>query len=137
MPYSIGLHPYFLRGAETRLTANTQHMMVLAPDGMPIGEEASQHRWRDEVLTRGIQDHCYRDWDGVATLLRPKERMRIRMRAIGCDHLQVYAPDDDYVCVEPQTAGPDAVNCGSSGALRVLNAGDSASIEVFFGAELI
>jgi aldose 1-epimerase len=137
MPYSFGLHPYFLRGAETRLTARTRRMMLLAPDGMPIGEEASTHRWQDEVLTRGVQDHCYRDWDGVAALTRPQDGLRIAMRATGCDHLQVYAPDDDYVCVEPQTAGPDAVNCGPAGGLRVLNAGERASLEVSFSAGLI
>lgn len=136
-PFTFGLHPYFARRADSRLTARVQHRAILSPDGMPLGEDDGTARWRNEPITRGVEDHCYRGWDGTAVIAFPTDGFQVRMRAEGCDFLQVYAPDDDYFCVEPQTGGPNALNRGPDGGARVLQPGATEKISVFFGVEAL
>lgn len=136
-PFTFGLHPYFARRANSRLTARVQHRAILSPDGMPLGEDDGSMRWRNEAITRGVEDHCYRGWDGVASIAFPDEGFQVRMTAKGCDFLQVYAPDADYFCVEPQTGGPDALNRGPESGARILEPGASAKISVCFGVEAL
>lgn len=134
-PFTVGLHPYFARRADSRLTATVRHRAILSPDGMPLGEEDGSTRWRDAAITRGVEDHCYRGWDGVATISFPSDGFRVQMRATNCYFLQVYAPDEDYFCVEPQTGGPDALNRGADGGVRLLAPGAEATIVVCFTPE--
>jgi aldose 1-epimerase len=136
-PCTFGLHPYFARRADSRLTARVRHRAILSPDGMPHGEEDGSRRWRNEPITRGVEDHCYRGWDGVAVIAFPGEGFQVRLHAEGCEFLQVYAPDEDYFCVEPQTGGPDALNRGLDGGVRVLAPGAEDTITVCFTPEPI
>lgn len=136
-PYTFGLHPYFARRADSRLTAGVTHRSILSPEGMPLGEDDATTRWRDEKMTRGIQDHCYRGWDGEAVIAFPDDGFRVRMRADGCGFLQVYAPDEEFFCVEPQTGGPNALNRGADGGMRVLEPGATAIMTVCFTPESI
>jgi aldose 1-epimerase len=134
-PYTFGLHPYFARRGENRLSARVQHRAILSPEGMPLGEEDGSARWRDETVTRGVEDHCYRGWTGEAVVAFIDDRFQVRMRAEGCDFLQVYAPDADYFCVEPQTGGPNALNRGLDGGVRILDPRGRATIVVCFTPE--
>jgi aldose 1-epimerase len=136
-PYTFGFHPYFARRADSRLTARVRHRAILSSDGMPLGEEDGTSRWRSEAITRGVEDNCYRGWDGEAVIAFPAEGFQVRMRADGCDFLQVYAPDEDYFCVEPQTGGPNALNLGQESGVRVLEPGASATIRVCFAPEAL
>jgi aldose 1-epimerase len=136
-PFTFGLHPYFSRRADSRLTAQVKRRSILSPDGMPLGEDDATTRWRDETMTRGIQDHCYLDWDGVAFISFPGDGFRVAMRATGCSFLQVYAPDDEFFCVEPQTGGPNALNRGPDGGVRILAPGAAATITVSFTPEAL
>lgn len=136
-PYTFGLHPYFARRADSRLTARVTHRSILSPEGMPLGEDDATARWRDEKMTRGIQDHCYRGWDGDATIAFPDDGFRVQVRAEGCGFLQVYAPDEDFFCVEPQTGGPDALNRGPEGGVRILEPSATARIVVCFTPEAL
>lgn len=136
-PYTFGLHPYFARMSDCRLTARVRHRAILSADGMPLGEEDGSQRWRDTAITRGVEDHCYRGWDGEALVAFPRDRFQVRMQAEGCDFLQVYAPDDEYFCVEPQTGGPDALNRGPDGGVRILAPRTEARMTVCFMPESI
>jgi aldose 1-epimerase len=136
-PYTFGFHPYFARRPDSRLTASVKHRSILSPEGMPLGEDDAQTRWRDETITRGVQDHCYRGWDGVALISFPAAGFRVRMQAQDCGFLQVYAPDEEFFCVEPQTGGPNALNRGPDGGAQILAPGESATITVCFSPEAL
>jgi aldose 1-epimerase len=103
MPASCGWHPWFRReigGASARLDLRAGFMELRDDDGIPSGERVPP--------PPGPWDDCFGDvewpvvveWPGVLTL----------SVASDCDHVVVYDEVDYAVCVEPQTAPPNALN---------------------------
>lgn len=133
MPASIGLHPYFpATGARLRLSAGSQWLTT--PDGVPT--EAARTP-AVEALAAGADvsalalDHCFAGWDGVAEIAWPGLRLRIET-APAQRFVQIYTPPgQDYFCVEPQSAMPDAVNREESGVVA-LAAGEQLAFTARF-----
>jgi aldose 1-epimerase len=134
-PYALGFHPYFPRHGEVRLSARTGARSVMTADGLATGWEAPGPRWSGEALTYGEEDHCYAHWPGVAVLEYPRAGYRLRIAADGCSFLQVYAPKEDFVCVEPQSAGPGVLNHGPDFGVRILEPGSEDRIGVVLTPE--
>jgi aldose 1-epimerase len=107
MPASMGWHPWFRRrlepgGPELELRFAAEAMFVRDDDGIPTGELMTP--------TAGPWDDCFTGvwadpvliWPGVLAL------------EIGssCAFWVVYDEQSHAMCVEPQTAPPDALNQG-------------------------
>ncbi|MFO7548728.1 MAG: aldose 1-epimerase [Acidimicrobiia bacterium] len=103
MPASVGWHPWFRRpvgGAAARVELTAGHMYRRDPDGVAGRERVP--------VPAGPWDDCFGDltgppavsWQGV---------LRLEL-ASTCPYVVVFDERDHAVCVEPQTAPPDAFN---------------------------
>jgi len=103
-PASAGWHPWFRRslahGHQARLHLSAATMLRRGPDGLPDGTLLSPP-------PDGPYDDCFTDlraptrieWPGALTLTVESD----------CAYLVVYDERPDAVCVEPQTAPPNAL----------------------------
>ena len=123
MPAALGFHPYF-PSSSAMLQATVAGAWTTSPEGIP----AIWSRGPDaERLTAGVAvsdldlDHCFTGWSGRAVLAWPTHQIAIETEP-AARFLQVYAPPGGaYVCVEPQTAMPDALNrAPEDGGLTIL-----------------
>ena len=109
IPAWLGLHPWFPRdlgkgdSAEVEFSALT--MLKRASDGLPTGErtEPVPQPW-DDIFTdiRGVPAIV---WEGAA---------RIDIES-DSPWWVVYTEDHEGICIEPQTAPPEAANLGITG----------------------
>ncbi|MGH8218217.1 MAG: aldose 1-epimerase [Steroidobacteraceae bacterium] len=131
MPAMIGLHPYFPDPAHAQMHARLPRVWQTDSAALPIGQIDTPPQWALEPrrpLGAASLDHCFAQWNGVASLDWPDRRLT--MRAAGCAFLHVYTPHgQDLFCVEPQTAPPGALERGAAEA-AVLAGGERLSIEV-------
>jgi len=112
MPASLGWHPAFARrlGARLQLQADAY---LPTRDDLPLAPAPLPERWRFAGGVAGAAvapiDHCLTGWDGRVRV--EWADMIATLTADGCRFLQVYAPADaDFICIEPQTSAPDALN---------------------------
>ena len=109
LPAWLGMHPWFVRdlerggSAEIEFSAGT--MLKRGDDGLPTGERISPtpEPW-DDAFTNIVGTPAV-VWEDVA-------RIDIESDAAWW---VVYTEDSDGVCIEPQTAPPDAANLAISG----------------------
>lgn len=112
MPGWLGWHPWFKRevvgGASAELDFAAERMYARGPDGLPTGELVSPTPgpWDDAFV--GVRTPIRLTWPGVLSLALTAT----------ADIWVVYDERPYAICVEPQTAAPDAVNLpdGASGA---------------------
>ena len=106
VPAGIGLHPFFLRDAETELACRTRAVWTTDPEVLPIEQVAVPSQW-DFSTSRKVDgvtlDNCFDGWDGRATITWPKRRLRLALEASQpFRHLVIYVPPGrDFFCVEP------------------------------------
>ena len=109
IPVWMGLHPWFARdlgvGGSAEIEFSAGKMLKRGSDGMPTGELITPPAppWDDAFTDiKGVPAVV---WEGVA-------RIDIESDA---PWWVVYTEDSDGVCIEPQTAPPDAANLKISG----------------------
>lgn len=103
MPVTAGWHPWFHRrlGAATiELTLPAERMWARRPDGIPDGSLVD--------VPAGPWDDCFTALIGPVQLRWP-DTLTLWVES-DCEHVVVYDEQADYVCVEPQSAPPDAHN---------------------------
>lgn len=115
MPASCGWHPWWRRdlssgGAlelEFSAGCRLEHDRELLPTGarLPVGDRPAPG-W----------DDCFSDLEGPAVLRWPGA-LELTMTS-DCPYLVVYDQPAHAVCVEPQTAPPDAVNLGAAAVVE-------------------
>ena len=120
MLFRSGLHPWFARdigaGNEAELIFDAEKMLQRDKDGLPNGQLITPPKqpWDDAFTgVRGVPAVLYEDV------------LRIDIES-DAPWWVVYTEDAEGICVEPQTAPPDAANLGISGedyveALFVFN----------------
>ena len=113
-PLALGWHPYFPAAAQATLRARTGLVWLADSESLPTRMVPVPEKWQFDqprsLPAAGI-DNSFVGWDGVAELAWPDHSLR--MQAIGCTHLHIFAPTpDDSFCVEPQTAAPAVLNRG-------------------------
>lgn len=128
MPAGLGLHPYFPRTASTRLTMAAERMWLGDETMIPTGAVAAD-RFGDWRAGAGFPDHLidnsFDGWSGSATIADADEVTRIS--AIGARVVHVYVPPDaDFLCVEPVSHLPDALNHGF--AIDTLDPGETLAL---------
>lgn len=109
LPAWLGIHPWFPRdlgrGGSAEIEFTAESMLERDSDGLPTGKfvSPSKQPWDDAFTQiRGVPAVI---WEDVARI------------DIECDApwWVVYTEDADGVCIEPQTAPPDAANLGLLG----------------------
>lgn len=109
LPAWLGIHPWFPRdlgrGGSAEIEFAAESMLERDSEGLPSGKfvSPSKQPWDDAFTQiRGIPAVA---WEDVARI------------DIECDApwWVVYTEDADAVCIEPQTAPPDAANLGIDG----------------------
>jgi len=112
MPASLGLHPYFLRSARTKLTTTVGAMWRTDATQIPTTLAPPMIDFAKGVVVDDAPpfDHCFTGWNGTASIEQPDDGLRISVEA-GTRFLQIFSPTGmPYFCVEPVTAMPDAVH---------------------------
>jgi aldose 1-epimerase len=132
MPAGLGVHPYFCKSQDVRLSA--PHV-GLWRDGKIHRDDRFQ---RDDPLGETPLDDCFIGWNRSARLTLPEARRQIAIGASGlAQALVVYSPlGADFVCVEPVTHVNDGINCMADGfdatGVQVLEPGCSMQLDVDF-----
>lgn len=129
-PMGLGLHPYFRRTRNTRLTFLADAMLGIDDNCLVDGSRLPAEtlaRWGDgAALPDVLVDHCVAQWQGTATVA--DEYGRIAIKGFGTPHCHVYAPPGgEELCIEPVSHTPDALN-RSPEELIVLPPGCAAGV---------
>jgi aldose 1-epimerase len=109
LPFWMGFHPWFPRelerGGSVEFDFSPGKMFERGSDYLPTGKLITP--------SNGPWDDCFTEVRGVPKLIW-EDALSI---SIECDspYWVVYDQDSDGVCVEPQTAPPDAANLGITG----------------------
>ena len=109
LPFWLGLHPWFARelprGGSAELEFSAQTMLKRGSDGIPTGERISP--------TADPWDDAFTDVRGTPAIVW-EDVLRVSIES-DAPWWVVYTEDQEGICVEPQTAPPDAANLGISG----------------------
>jgi aldose 1-epimerase len=106
VPAGIGLHPFFVRDAQTELACRTRAVWTADAEVLPIERIAVPPRW-DFATARKVDgvalDNCFDGWDGRAVITWPARRLQLALEASQpFRHLVIYVPPGrDFFCVEP------------------------------------
>lgn len=143
MPAGLGLHPYFHRCADSRLTLSADGVWITDAREIPerLGALAEIADWSEGLALADAPfvDHAYAGWDGAAVLDGGGRRVTLSADA-PARWTQVYAPPGaDFFCVEPVTHRPDAHNAPNDEAhgLVDLAAGATLSLAMEIAATLL
>lgn len=136
MPCGLGLHPYFRRRRETRVTFLAAGMLEIGEDMVPTGAMAPSDRfatWAEGArLPAQTIDHCFAGWTGTAELA--DDLGTATLEAGGAPFLHLYAPaNGSALCLEPVTQSPDALNRAPA-EMIVLPPRCTASLTLRIGA---
>jgi len=134
MPVGFGLHPFFVRTAQTKITAAVEGMWLSDDNSMPTELITLPE---DRRLDRGINpdnvslDNNFAGWNGVAKVEWADRGVRVTMTGQGpFAFLVVYTPaGEGFACVEPATNMIDAFN-------RAHTRTDTGMIELDPGKEV-
>lgn len=107
-PASLGWHPWFrrrlARGAPARLALRARHMYVRDASGIPTGETVPPPPGPWDDCFTGLEADPVLAWAGAVELTLHST----------VSHWVVYDEPEHALCVEPQTAPPDALNLGAA-----------------------
>lgn len=140
MPTGLGLHPYFHRFADSRLTLSAEGVWLTDAREIPERLAAVQSitDWSDGLALADAPfvDHAYAGWTGEAVVDGGGHRVTLRAETLA-RWTQIYAPaDGDFFCIEPVTHRPDAHNAPDSEdcGLVCLEPGKALSMSLKIGA---
>lgn len=131
VPAGLGLHPFFVREADTELACRLGGVWRTDAEVLPVQHVPIPAEW-DFSHSRPVEgmglDHCFDGWNGDATVTWPGRGLRLVLAATEAfRHLVIYVPDGQrYFCVEPVSHANGAV--GQS----LLAAGATLAGEVSF-----
>lgn len=137
-PGGVGLHPYFHRapGARLKLKADRVWMSdeTLIPRRLAPSSDLTDWSAGQAIETAPFVDNAYEGWDGRAEIR--DEAGGAVLTAPGVERVHVYAPPgQDFVCMEPVSHRPDALNAseGAASGLRVLAPGERMNLAMTIG----
>lgn len=140
MPAGLGLHPYFRRYPDSRLTLPAEGVWITDARQIPerLAPAAEVVDWSNgvDLADTPFVDHAYASWSEEAFLDGGGRCVTLTADA-AARWSQVYMPvDADFCCVEPVTHRPDAHNAppGEDDGLVRLEPGRTLSLTVMIGA---
>lgn len=141
LPYGLGLHPYFVRDADTRLMAKTTGVWLSGKDPIPTVHTSDfPPTWnynQPSLLDGPLIDNCFTGWDGRAVVGYPDRNLLVTMTMSDCKgySLMYRPPGLPYFCYEPITQPIDAFHMEGRPGLVELRQGESFSLRVKFEVE--
>ena len=141
-PFGLGWHPYFVRGATSRLGFRARGVWETDPMRLPTILADVPPSWRfDPERAPGNEtiDNVFTGWDSNAALVDADRRIAVTVRADrAAEFLVVYAPEGrSFLALEPVTHMTDAFNRASRGesgtGTRVLRPGGAFSCTMEIG----
>lgn len=136
VPAGLGLHPFFLRDADTELACRMTGVWRTDAEVLPVERVAVPAEW-DFACPRRVEgvglDHCFDGWDGIAAITWPGRRLRLVLSATEAfHHLVIYIPDGrSHFCVEPVSHANGRVS------QHLLGAGARLAGEVAFSLSML
>ncbi len=141
MPAGLGLHPYFHKSADSRLSLSATGIWLTdareIPERLATPDAVVDWSGGLALAEAPFVDHAYAGWDGVAVMEGGGRRVVMRGGA-GAEWAQVYAPvGADFFCVEPVMHRPDVLNAptGERGGLARLLPGEILNLVMTVTAE--
>lgn len=144
LPFGLGLHPYFLRNASTRVQSRADGVWLSGKDPIPVGHtrqfpptwDFNQPATVDVPMGGPLIDNCFTGWDGVARIDYPDRALRIEMKMDNCNgySLMYRPPGLDHFCLEPITHPIDAFHLPDRAGLTNLAPGASMRLSTHFSA---
>jgi aldose 1-epimerase len=138
LPYGLGLHPYFVRNAQTRLQMRANGIWLSGADPIPVSHTNTfPPSWdynEPAPLEGPLIDNCYTGWDGEAVIDYPDRDLTITMSMEDCNGYSLFyrPPDEHYFCLEPITHPIDAFHVPGRPGLVFLAKGESLTLRATF-----
>lgn len=131
VPAGIGLHPFFVRDAETELSCRTERVWLGDAEVLPTERVRVPAAWDFSAGRRigGLAlDNCFEGWDGRASIAWPDRELTLEISADeALRTLVIFTPAErPFFCVEPVSHAN-----GQIAATR-LAAGDTLAGEITF-----
>lgn len=143
MPAGLGWHPYFPKD-DAEIGADISHVWAGAT-GQIIGDRPGPLTPETDLrIPRKASDltldHCFSAGDEGAKLVWPSRGLSLHMSASAAlRHLTVYIPHgENYICVEPVSHAPDALNSALPAnvtGLQILKPSQTLSAEITLKVE--
>ena len=141
MPAGLGLHPYFPRTPNCRITAPVVQIWRVDDEVMPLSRQtpgtADNPNTGIEVDSMAL-DNGYTDWRQRAEISWPERKAQLTLTAKGpLTSLVIFTPpDEDFFCLEPVSHCTDAFNLAQAGdgdtGMAVIAPGETLSARVRF-----
>ena len=134
VPAGLGLHPFFVRDADTELQCRTEAVWRTDAEVLPIARIVVPPAF-DFSKSRNVNDvtldNGFDGWDGRATIRWPSRKLRVDLEAsVLFRHAVIYVPPErPYFCVEPVSHANGRVG------RTHLDAGATLSGEIVFRVE--
>lgn len=136
MPAGLGLHPWFIRPEDGRLMLEAEAVWRVDERLIPtdLAPPAAVFDWAEgpRIEAAPFVDNAYDGWNGIARIA-DESRMVTLEASANARWAHVYAPrGEGFVCVEPVTHRPDALNApaGEASGLIVLQPGETMVISL-------
>lgn len=139
LPYGAGFHPWFVRDADTTLTAPSKGVWLEKSDHLPKAHEPiARHPDMDfngsRLLPPRWINNWFDGWDGKARIDWPARGLRADIEASEVlEQYVVFSPaaDADFFCFEPVSHPVDAFNLPArpdAYGLKVISSGETLDI---------
>ena len=148
LPYGLGVHPWFPRTPNTRITAPVQGVWLCGDDPLPTAHTPDfPDGWN---LNEGVRahgpliDNGFTGWGGTARISWPELGLKLSAtmpdfeRDGGADRhfcLIYRPPQGPAFCFEPITQPIDAFHLPGKPGLRTLREGESCSLDIQWRVE--
>jgi aldose 1-epimerase len=124
-PAGLGLHPYFVKRARSRLHIELSHRWDSDPTLLPTRKVAQPGI--DSDLSHLDFDNCFEGWRGPARIR--DERFSLQLTS-SLPYLAVYTPAErDYFCVEPVSHVSNAIHMADPAAHGLVALAPGATLE--------
>jgi aldose 1-epimerase len=144
MPAGLGLHPYFVRTDESRLTTGVEGVWLSDENSMPSELVPVPGEWNLDGMdpNKVVLDNNFTGWSGRALIEWPDRGARLTLS--GDDlfkFLVVFTPsNEDFFCVEPVSNSIAAFNLAAEGrtdvGMAVVEPGEQLSGWIRFAPEI-
>jgi aldose 1-epimerase len=143
LPYGLGVHPWFPRTAQTRITAPVQGLWLCGDDPLPVAHTTDfPAGWNlnEGAPANGLLiDNVYTGWGGRARIAWPERSLQVTARMPEFERdggaaqhfcLVYRPPQGSAFCFEPITQPINAFHLPAQPGLRVLGHGEQFSLTV-------
>ncbi|MGE0424122.1 MAG: aldose 1-epimerase [Reyranellaceae bacterium] len=114
VPAGLGLHPFFVRDADSDLSCLTTDVWLTDAEVIPTERVPVPASWnfaQPRRIDDVVLDNCFDGWDGHATIRWPSRRLAVDLSATQTfRHLVIFTPARrPHFCVEPVSHANGAV----------------------------